>query len=110
MISPLLSVESVSFSYSGDRFILNDINLSFECGKFYSVIGRNGSGKSTLVKLITGLLRDYKGNVFFEQKNISSFAFKYLARKISYIPQFNVFFDSDIKVVDFLTLGRYSYK
>ena len=110
MISPLLSVESVSFSYSGDRFILNDINLSFECGKFYSVIGRNGSGKSTLVKLITGLLRDYKGNVFFEQKNISSFAYKYLARKISYIPQFNVFFDSDIKVVDFLTLGRYSYK
>jgi iron complex transport system ATP-binding protein len=110
MISPLLSVESVYFSYSGDIFILNDINLSLECGKFYSIIGRNGSGKSTLVKLITGLLNDFKGDVLFEQKNISSFSSKYLARNISYIPQFNVFFDADIKVIDFLTLGRYSYK
>jgi iron complex transport system ATP-binding protein len=110
MISPLLSVESVDFTYRGDGFVLNDITLNFDCGKFYSVIGRNGSGKSTLIKIITGLLRDYKGNVFFEQKNISSYSSKYLARKISYIPQFNIFFDSDIKVSDFLTLGRYSYK
>ncbi len=110
MISPLLSVESVDFSYSGDRFILKDINLSFEHGKFYSIIGRNGSGKSTLVKLMTGLLKDFKGNVCFNQKNILSFSFKYLARNISYIPQYNAFFDSDIKVIDFLTLGRYSYK
>jgi len=110
MMPPLLCLESVDFSYGGDGFIINDINLSFECGKFYSVIGRNGSGKSTLVKLITGLLKDFKGNVFFEQKDISSFSSKYLARKISYIPQYNLFFDSDIKVSDFLTLGRYAYK
>ena len=110
MILPLLTVESVDFSYSGDKVILNGVNLTFEKGKFYSVIGRNGSGKSTLVKLITGLLKDYKGTVSFEGKNISSFPPKYLARKISYIPQHNVFFDSDIKVFDFLSLGRYSYK
>ena len=110
MMLPLLSVESVGFSYGGDGFILNDINLCFEQGKFYSIIGRNGSGKSTLVKLITGLLKDFKGNILFEQKSISSFTSKYLARNISYIPQQNDFFDSDIKVADFLTLGRYSYK
>jgi iron complex transport system ATP-binding protein len=110
MMPPLLSVESVGFSYSENGFILNDINLLFEQGKFYSVIGRNGSGKSTLIKLITGLLKDFNGNILFEQKNISSFSAKYLARKISYIPQHNAFFDSDIKVADFLTLGRYSYK
>jgi len=110
MISPLLSVESVDFSYGGDSFVLKDINLNFDCGKFYSVIGRNGSGKSTLIKIITGLLKDFKGNVFFEQKDITSFPSKYLARKISYIPQYNIFFDSDIRVFDFLTLGRYSYK
>ncbi|MCL2229270.1 MAG: ABC transporter ATP-binding protein, partial [Firmicutes bacterium] len=37
----------------GDKCVLQDINLEFEAGKIYGVLGRNGAGKTTLVNIIT---------------------------------------------------------
>lgn len=37
--------------------ILKDINMEFECGKFYAITGHSGSGKSTLINIL-GLI-DY---------------------------------------------------
>lgn len=42
---------------------LQDISLEVRRGESWGIIGRNGSGKSTLLKLITGILRPYKGSV-----------------------------------------------
>lgn len=42
---------------------LQDINLEVRRGESWGIVGRNGSGKSTLLKLITGILRPYKGTV-----------------------------------------------
>lgn len=107
---PFLSLKSVSFSYGKDKITLNNINLTFNEGKFYSVIGRNGSGKSTLVSLIAGVIINYSGEILFKQKNIKSYASREIARNISYIPQRTFFNDLNIKVQDFLRLGRYPYK
>lgn len=107
---PLLSLKSVNFSYGKDKITLNNINLTFNKGKFYSIIGRNGSGKSTLVSLITGVIINYSGEIFYKQKNIKNFASKTLAKNISYIPQSSYFNDLNIRVFDFLCLGRYPHK
>lgn len=54
-----------------DKF--QNINMSFECGKFYSIIGDNNSGKTTLFRLITGLISTDNcikcDGVFFNKKN-----------------------------------------
>lgn len=42
---------------------LKDINLTVRQGESWGIVGKNGSGKSTLLKLITGILRPYKGTV-----------------------------------------------
>ena len=42
---------------------LNDVCLEVRKGESWGIIGRNGSGKSTLLKLITGILRPYRGSV-----------------------------------------------
>lgn len=42
---------------------LKDIDLTIHEGESWGFIGRNGSGKSTLLKLITGILKPYKGTV-----------------------------------------------
>jgi iron complex transport system ATP-binding protein len=107
---PLLSLESVNFSYGKDKIALNNINLLFEKGKFYSIIGRNGSGKSTLVNLIAGVTCNYSGNILYNQKNIKTFSQKFKAQHISFIPQHNLFNDLIIRVFDYLCLGRYPYK
>lgn len=44
-------------------FALKDVSFSVEAGESWGFVGINGSGKSTLLKLVTGILRPYKGNV-----------------------------------------------
>lgn len=42
---------------------LKDINLKIKPGEAWGLVGTNGSGKSTLLKLISGILKPYKGEV-----------------------------------------------
>jgi len=46
----------------GQKVVLNDINLSFEFGKIYGIVGENGAGKTTLFKCIAGLI-SYEGTI-----------------------------------------------
>lgn len=57
----MIKVEHLSKSF-GKKNILNDINLSFEPGKIYGIVGKNGAGKTTLFKCILGL-ESYSGTI-----------------------------------------------
>lgn len=53
-----------------DNDILKDINLSFEEGKIYGLVGRNGSGKTMLMKCICGFVSPTSGEVICDGKII----------------------------------------
>ena len=58
-----LKVKNISKIYPG--CIANDnISLEFESGKIYALLGENGAGKSTLVKILSGVVKPDKGNIF----------------------------------------------
>jgi ATPase subunit of ABC transporter with duplicated ATPase domains len=61
----LVSLEKVSFSYSGRKTapILADIDLTIHPGTRIGLAGLNGSGKSTLVSLIMGTIAPTKGTI-----------------------------------------------
>ena len=59
------------YKYFGERLILNNINLEVKKGETLVIIGGSGSGKSTLLKLLIGLLRPDKGEIFIDNKEIS---------------------------------------
>ena len=42
---------------------LQDVNLNVKAGEAWGIVGKNGSGKSTLLKLVSGILKPYKGSV-----------------------------------------------
>ena len=68
-----LEIDGISYYYQdGDRrrYILSDINATFEKGTFYSILGKSGTGKTTLLSIISGLDRPSIGNVRMNQKNI----------------------------------------
>lgn len=50
----------------------NEINLRFEKGKIYSIVGPSGSGKSTLLHLLGGLEKPTSGKVLYRKENIFS--------------------------------------
>lgn len=60
----IIEVKDVWFSYDKKHNVLKGVSLSVEKGEYIAVIGHNGSGKSTLAKLLNGLYRPDKGEVF----------------------------------------------
>jgi ABC-2 type transport system ATP-binding protein len=52
----MIQTNNLSYRYSKKVEIFNNLNLTFEPGKIYGLLGKNGAGKSTLIKNITGML------------------------------------------------------
>lgn len=68
-----LSVElnNLSFKYPGtDKYIIKNLSLKIEPGEKIALVGDNGIGKSTLVKVLTGLFREYEGEIIIGGKEI----------------------------------------
>ena len=60
---------NVSKSF-GSKKIFTDLNLKFESGKSYGLIGGSGSGKSTLLNIIGRLEKIDSGNVLVDKQDI----------------------------------------
>ncbi len=62
-----IEMKALSFSYPGtEKKVLNNLNLKFEKGQRYALVGENGSGKTTIVKLLLGLYDDYEGEILID--------------------------------------------
>ena len=61
----MINVNDVSLQFSG-RKLYENINLQFNPGNCYGIIGANGAGKSTFLKILSGELSPTTGNVSTE--------------------------------------------
>ncbi len=59
----MISFEDVSFTYTSEDYVLENISVEIPQGQFVCVLGANGSGKSTFSKLINALLLPDKGKI-----------------------------------------------
>ncbi|MFS1020814.1 ABC transporter ATP-binding protein, partial [Enterococcus casseliflavus] len=87
----ILETKDMTYYYQDGenrRKILDKTNISFEKGKFYTILGKSGSGKTTFLSLISALDQPTDGEVFFEEKNIKTIGYEeYRRNKISLIFQ-----------------------
>ena len=51
--------------------VLNDVTLSIFSGECVALLGESGSGKSTLARLLLGIEKPNKGNIFLDEKDIT---------------------------------------
>lgn len=58
----MITVNNVSLDFSGQK-LFSDVNLLFNAGECYGVIGANGAGKSTFLKILSGQLDTTKGDI-----------------------------------------------
>lgn len=82
----LLHLENLSKSY-GKKQVLNQINLSLEGGHIVGLLGPNGSGKTTLMKILSGTMNDYQGNVTIDGSQPGV----YTKAVLSYLPDSGYF-------------------
>jgi len=68
----MIKMENVCKKFS-KKVVLENINMTIEKGEIISIIGKNGSGKTTIVKLLTGLLTQDSGQIFYNNKNLKNF-------------------------------------
>jgi len=67
-----LALQNVSYKYEGsNKTIFKDVNMSFEAGKVYIIVGKSGMGKSTLLSLLAGLDVATKGCITYEGENLA---------------------------------------
>jgi ABC-2 type transport system ATP-binding protein len=67
----VLGVSSITFSYEGAPVCaLRNLSLAVPAGRMHALLGPNGAGKSTLMRIITGQLRGYAGDVFIHENKM----------------------------------------
>lgn len=62
-------IENLSKAIKNNK-ILDNVNLTFESGHVYGLVGRNGSGKTMLLRAICGLIFPDSGKVIIDGKQL----------------------------------------
>ncbi len=96
--------DGVSFGYTKDEPVLQNVSFEVQEGEFVGLIGPNGGGKSTLLKLLIGFLEPWQGSISIFGKPASSYP-----NGVGYVPQ-ALHYDRHfpISVLDLVLGGRLS--
>lgn len=68
-----LHTKNIGYWYTNnpDDYLFKDVNLSFERGKIYAILGQSGSGKTTFLSLLAGLDSPKAGKIYLDDKDIN---------------------------------------
>lgn len=78
---------NVSFGYSSDKNVLENINFNLEKGKNYAFVGPTGGGKTTTASLLMRLFDPTEGHIHFDGQDLRCYSPAELASKIGFILQ-----------------------
>ena len=102
-----INFKNVSFKYpETNLYALKNINFSISSGNTLGIIGKTGSGKSTVLELITRSYDVTSGEIYLDDKILSSYDLQSLKSFISYVPQ-NPFLFSDT-IIENIKFGNYT--
>lgn len=92
-----ITLKDIAHSYTGasenpEDYALKKLNLTWRDGGGYALLGPSGCGKTTLLNIISGLLTPTKGQVVFDDTDVTHLATE--QRNIAQIFQFPVIYDT----------------
>lgn len=67
----ILELKNISYTYDKKKYVLKDVNYSFEKGKIYAIVGKSGAGKTTLLSILSSLAAPTEGQILLEEKDVS---------------------------------------
>ena len=70
----MLNLKNINFAIKKDGEeinLINDANLKIDKGSFVAVVGPSGCGKTTLLKIIAGINEQNKGQITWDNRDLS---------------------------------------
>lgn len=102
-----MNVIELMKKYDG-KTVVNSVSFEIPKGKVLSLIGPNGAGKSTVMGMISRLIAKDSGVINFEEKDLSNWKSKELAKKLSILTQHNNI-QMKLTVRELVAFGRFPY-
>jgi len=82
-----IELRNAYFRYPNGFTANEDLNLVIEAGERLAIVGQNGAGKTTAVKMMNGLHKPFKGEVFIDGKNTKDYTTAQIAKHVGYVFQ-----------------------
>src|ERR1700712_420943 len=100
--TPIIQIHNLTKSY-GAKLVLKGLSLDIYPGQVIGYIGPNGAGKSTTVKILTGLIPDFEGQVIVDGINMAENPLA-IKKLIGYVPENAEIYDvlTPMEYLDFI--------
>ncbi len=82
-----VSAQNLSFAYEDGKSLFENLNLNVKSGECLILNGASGCGKTTLLKIFADILKDYRGNIIYDGKNLKNIKEKAFWDRILYLSQ-----------------------
>lgn len=92
--SEKIEVKDLTYGYEPESPVLKDLDVQFDAGKSYAIVGGSGSGKSTLLNLLMGSGSNYQGEICIDGVSIKNIESESLYQLMTSVQQ-NVFVFND---------------
>lgn len=92
--SEKIEVKDLTYGYEPESHVLKDLDVQFDAGKSYAIVGGSGSGKSTLLNLLMGSSSNYQGEICIDDVSIKNIESESLYQLMTSVQQ-NVFVFND---------------
>lgn len=102
-----MNVQNLIKKYDG-RAVVDAVSFEIPKGKVISLIGPNGAGKSTVMGMISRLVAKDSGVIRFEEKDLTKWKSKELAKRLAILTQHNNV-QMKLTVKELVSFGRFPY-
>lgn len=92
-----IEVSNLSFSYDGDRRVLDNVSLTIAAGEKVALVGASGGGKSTFIQLLLGLYPADAGEIRFGGVSSKEIGFATVREHVATVLQQPVLFNDTVR-------------
>ena len=103
----MLELHDISKSYN-ELKALNGVSFRLRPGEVVGLLGPNGAGKSTLMKILTGYIKNWEGNIRYGEQELREMT-KAIQQVTGYLPENNPLYP-DLFVLEYLAFVASIYR
>ena len=88
----MLKTANLSYKFD-DKYIFSNLSFELANDNIFKLVGDNGSGKSTLLKILSGIYKNYEGDLSFSEDDLVFYSGHKTGLKNSLSARENIYFD-----------------